>query len=232
MAKITFGSGIAGMRGRMGGAVFSANISGAYTKQYARPVKRHTVWQLGFRARMAAASAQWSYMTDLQRAAWDAYAAAPNEADYDPWGVQYYFSGYYWFVRAAVRRALVDGTWPSTPPSGPAQTPISDLALDIRPYSVGDSFISWTAPVFGSTDILYAELALSDNASNATPKTRYLVIAAYEDPEPSPLEVTLQINFRWGELVPGQKAYLRAWNQNEHGNRSTVAECTAIIDSV
>lgn len=232
MARCQFGPTVTGLRGKIAGVVFSQNVSGAYAKALNPPVIRRTLPQNVFRGRLNDASAAWQTLSAGERSDWNDYAAAPNEADYDPWGNQYYLSGYYWFCRAWQRRYWTGQGVPSTPPTGPALTAITGLSLDLRPYTVGDSFISWTAPSIPANDYIVFDLALSNNASNARPKSRYLIIGAYSDAGTGPQDVTLAIALRWLDITPGWRAYVRAWYQGEASHRSVVAEADDIIQDV
>jgi hypothetical protein len=229
MATVIFGSGVAGIRGKLGGAVFSANQSSCYAKQYVKPVYRRATMQLPLRAQLAKSSAEWTYLSNSDRTDWDNFAAAPNELDYDAWGNQIFLSGYYWFCRCQQRRYYIDPDVQPLPPAGGVQTPLSDLTLDIRPYSVGDSYVEWSAPALGATDALIVEIAISDNISNKRPRSWYLLVMA-NVAETSPANITLGVAFRFGELTPtSTMAYCRAWNQSFYGNRSVVAETSSIV---
>jgi hypothetical protein len=229
MATVIFGSGVAGIRGKLGGAVFSANQSSCYVKQYVKPVYRHATMQLPIRAQLAKSSAEWTYLSNSDRTDWDNFAAAPNELDYDAWGNQIFLSGYYWFCRCQQRRYYIDPAVQPYPPAGGVQTPLSDLTLDIRPYSVGDSYVEWSAPALAATDALIVEIAISDNISNQRPRSWYLLVYTGVAPT-SPLNITLGVAFRFGDLRPSNTlAYCRAWNQSKYGNRSVVAETSSIV---
>lgn len=231
MAKTTFGSGVAGLRGRLGGAVFSSNTAGSYTKQLSIPVSRATAFQQYSRAWIVMATEEWAQIGSAARADWDAFALAPNEIDYDPWGVQRFLTGFQWFLRAYVRHMWTGQTWDFTPPSGAAQSPITNLSAVVTPFLEGDSYLSWDTPSFGSDDVLYVEMGISNRPARLTAGSKYLTIAANPDPGSSPAEITNGIALRWGILPVGLGCYFKAWNQGIHGNRSTVATCSCLVTS-
>lgn len=229
MAKVTFGSGVAGLRGKLGGSVFSAATNGPYVKQFRPPVHRRSLYQEAFRARIAQTRANWGYMSDVQRAAWDSYAAAPNELDYDPWGTQVFLTGFQWYIRSQVRLYWPTNAWQPNPPHGAAQTPISDLALDLRPLDVGASYVDFSAPVFGATEIFILETALAPDAARLTPSSKWRITVAQQNPGAPPYSIGIALSFVWGSLRPGWRVCARAWNQSDHGNRSTVATASTIV---
>jgi hypothetical protein len=77
MATIQLGGGVASIRGSIGGWVFSRNAGGDYIRNRAIPVQPGSVFQNAVKAIMAQLTNIWSgTLDDVERAAWDAYAAA------------------------------------------------------------------------------------------------------------------------------------------------------------
>lgn len=75
MANIKFGNGWADARGKVGGAVYSRNRSGAYVRTYVKPTNPRTPAQVTARNRFSFVSSSYRELTDQERAAW-AYAAS------------------------------------------------------------------------------------------------------------------------------------------------------------
>jgi hypothetical protein len=229
MAKIQIGAPLTGIRGTVGGIVFSANASGPYAKILTKPITRFSAWQMPFRQQLSQTGYHWDNLSAPDRADWVTWAAAPTEPDYDPWGVQRYITGFQWYARCAQRRLFVDATWPSTAPSGAQPAAITGLTVTAEPFSLGNSEISWTTPNFGATDVLYATFATSTHPYSVFPTVTPLVIAASPAVGAGPIDVSLIIAIRFGEIISGQKAFVTAWNQNELGVRSVAAYATCLI---
>jgi hypothetical protein len=229
MAKVKIAVTLDGIRGTIGGIVFSENSSGAYAKQLKRPVPRNSSYQQAFRQNLADVGYHWDDLTDGQRADWDAFAANPNELDYDPWSVQRFLTGYQWFARCAQRRLYVDAVWPTDAPTGAAQTPMADLALTAEPFPAGATEVSWSGPHLTATDALIVEFGLNTHPYATTPQTPYLIVAAPYDTGDGPYDISLISELRFGHLVAGQKAFIRAFNQAEAGNRSLASLASVII---
>lgn len=62
--------------GSIGGTVFSHNRFGLYTRARRKPVNPNTTAQQLTRSALSDAAVAWSALTSMQRAAWEAYAAA------------------------------------------------------------------------------------------------------------------------------------------------------------
>lgn len=77
MASILYGGGVMDIRGSIGGQVHSKNRYGTYIRQKTKPVNPRSPAQSAVRNIMAAVTNAWSaIVTQLQRDAWDVYAAA------------------------------------------------------------------------------------------------------------------------------------------------------------
>lgn len=72
MAKIKFGMMMTDARGKLGGQVFSKNRSGAYVRTKVTPVNPRTTDQQANRSILGSLSANWSTLTEEQRASWNA----------------------------------------------------------------------------------------------------------------------------------------------------------------
>lgn len=95
MGLIKFGGGVAGISGKIGGTVYARNKSGAYARNWTKPVNPGSVPQSDARANLAAAVAGWATRTNEQQLAWNAYAAGMTRLNrlgesYVPSGRQIY----------------------------------------------------------------------------------------------------------------------------------------------
>lgn len=74
MALVTFGGGVAQMRGRLGGTIFSHNRGGNYAKNFVKPTNPASPEQVAVRGRMTLLVDKWiSVLTALQRTGWKTY---------------------------------------------------------------------------------------------------------------------------------------------------------------
>ncbi len=75
MALVQFGGGVAQIRGRLGGSIFSRNRGGSYVKNFATPTNPNTAAQQAVRNAISTLVVSWlTVLTQLQRDAWETYA--------------------------------------------------------------------------------------------------------------------------------------------------------------
>lgn len=98
MGIVTFAAPVAGLRGKVGGLVYSANKSGAYLKAWGKGSNPRTKPQTEHRAALVKFSQAWNGITAAQRTAWDTYAALAAQDKTNSLGETYSTSGFNWFV--------------------------------------------------------------------------------------------------------------------------------------
>ncbi len=103
MAIVKVGAPLAGIRGTLGGIVYSKNKAGPYAKQWSRPSNPRTPKQTVERGYLARMPALWTALTALQRAVWDWFAALAAQKLFNSLGEEYYISGYGWFCKCNIR---------------------------------------------------------------------------------------------------------------------------------
>jgi len=108
MALVQYGGGIQDMRGSIGGQVHSRNRFGNYIRARTTPVNPQSDRQNVIRAVVQALSQQWSnVLTQLQRDAWEVYAAAITRTN--ALGAQVKLTGFNHFIRSnSARMQLAD----------------------------------------------------------------------------------------------------------------------------
>ena len=130
MAIVKVGAPLAGIRGTLGGIVYSENKAGPYAKQWSRPSNPRTTKQTIERGYLARMPALWTAMTAPQRAAWDTFAALGAQELENSLGEAYYISGFGWFCKCNIRLLRV-GRAPIVPPPAKAR-PIPPTIDDFR----------------------------------------------------------------------------------------------------
>lgn len=110
MAKTLLAAPIAGIRGKLGGLVYSANGSGTFVKPWNPPSNPQTPSQTLQRSYLSQMPALWRALSGAQRTAWDDFAALGAQALIDSLGETYYISGWLWFVKCNVRLLRVGRT--------------------------------------------------------------------------------------------------------------------------
>jgi len=148
MAKIKVASPVSGIRGTLGGLVFSQNQSGTFARAWSRGANPRTSAQQAPRIGLSTLPVQWRALSQVQRDAWDVYAAALPQAKIDVFGDTYYCSGWNWYCTVQQWRASVGQAVTSTPRAGdtPAAATITALTIDEDPLDT--SSITFTGTPF------------------------------------------------------------------------------------
>jgi len=98
MASVKFAAPVSGLRGKLGGIVFSANSSSNYCKPWARGAVRHTALTSVQRRTLGTHAIAWRSLSAANAATWNVYAADVTNELTNSLGVAYYASGFNWFV--------------------------------------------------------------------------------------------------------------------------------------
>ena len=107
MAIIKVSAPVAGIRGTVGGMIYSANKSGAYVRRWTGPINPRSGPQSIQRGNVGGMAAAWRALTSGQRADWDTYAGEPEQELTNPLGESYYASGWNWYVSCNTNLARV-----------------------------------------------------------------------------------------------------------------------------
>ena len=99
MAIIKFGVLVTGIRGTVGGTIFSANKAGPFVRSWEKPVNPRSAAQQTQRRFAGSHGSYWLALTQAQRDDWDTYAAAAPQEKTNSLGEAYYASGYNWFCQ-------------------------------------------------------------------------------------------------------------------------------------
>ncbi len=103
MAIVKFAAPISGLRGTVGGLIYSANGSGPYVKAYAKPPNPRTPLQTRQRANLGSLPAGWQALTPTQKTDWNTFAALPAQDLINALGETYSISGWLWYVKTNLR---------------------------------------------------------------------------------------------------------------------------------
>ena len=105
MARV-IGNPFGEFRGKLTGSVYSRNKAGAVARAYVIPTNRGTVAQQKARARMAAASGGYQYLTGAQVGGWNAFAKEMYNPVNGRSGVEYSGANAYMGLRVSALAGL------------------------------------------------------------------------------------------------------------------------------
>jgi len=104
VAIIKLGALVAGIRGTVGGVIYTAGKSGPYARAWAKGANSRRQGQQLTRGRFSALGTAWQGLTASQRSGWDTLAAADPEPTYNSLGELESLSGWQYFLRVNARR--------------------------------------------------------------------------------------------------------------------------------
>jgi hypothetical protein len=146
LAITKLGGVVTGIRGTVGGVVYSANKSGTFVKQWNRGANPRTVFQTTIRSDLSGMGRIWQGLTDAQRADWDTFAATDPEPTTNSLGDAVVLSGWGYFCRLNIRRAQYSLVALEDPPGAPEDAQpdsMAPLTLVVRVPGSGASTITW-----------------------------------------------------------------------------------------
>ncbi len=116
MAILALQAPVSGIRGKVGGVVYSANGSGPYLKAWGKGSNPRSERQTTHRANLVIYSQSWREITAGERTDWDTYAALPAQDKENSLGETYSASGFAWFIQINLaRRQVGDAQLDSAP---------------------------------------------------------------------------------------------------------------------
>jgi hypothetical protein len=219
MAKVKMGVIVTGLRGTVGGLVFSANRAGNYAHVWSRTANARTALQSGRRVILSINAQAWRDLDPDDQQDWNIFAAAIGQRQEDPFGAFYYLSGFQWFVRinawlASCARAAV-----TTPPAALPSAPSTISAFQI---SVGASYcgFDYLEGQFGPTHDAIVFVGINAGHGGFVATGPVPLIIGAQAPEGTQLTFTPEFFALFGAVTENQRAFLRVYRQAIDGYRS------------
>lgn len=229
MAVIQYGPTVVGIRGSIGGITFSANATSNYAKAWSRPRRSARPDQSAERGLMVDASVLWQALDPSDKTDWNNFAGAPNELDYDPWSVQRFLSGFQWFMRAQRRRQRLPLSIPGPVPSGPAETAITGLVFSCIAGSPPTAAVNYDDDQFLAAQALILYVSVSPRPGQADSFVGWKLLHAEVSPPNGGIDVSTAFDSAFGSVPGGWRCYAMAFKQADPGNRSVIAQSSALI---
>lgn len=230
MAILTFAAPISGLRGKVGGNVYSANKSGPYVKAWGRGSNPRSTSQTNHRHITTRFSQNWASLTNTERLTWDVYAALPAQDKTNSLGETYSISGFNWYV--AINTNLNNAgalERNSAPTTGTPGTPIIQEARLATTASGTQSFIRLTGASPGLTDPLAVYLVIK----NSVGASQVAEIKSYMNSDiPDGIRTVNfqdEVEARFGEIQATQVGHFLVRSQSSQGRQG--AEDTAIDEA-
>ncbi len=229
MAIISLAAPISGIRGKVGGVVYSQNKSGTYVKAWSRGSNPRTQSQSNQRSALVNASQLWKQITSGQRTDWDTYAALAAQEKFNSLGESYFASGFSWFVELGVNllsagESIID----SAPLLGTPGTPdTSNLVFNDTP---GSSKSHWTLtaidPDLLSNHAVKAHVVNSLGVTSFAPVKPFMICEVGTSAGRI-LSFQIELEEHFGTIQLGQKLFSTIQTQNAEGRRGAMVSGSA-----
>lgn len=207
MAKVKFSALVSEMRNKLNGSVFARNRGGAYLRTKVTPVNPQTIAQVAARSLLTAFAQSWRSLTQEQRDQWN--SVVTQWARTDVFGDVVNPSGSTLYTRLNINIANGGGTAINVPPTptGADALTLLTVTADASGDQLDIAFAPAAVPA-GHTMYVEATSMLSPGISNANSKFRKIATVAAAGA--TPFDAHTAYVAKYGDLVAGQKVFVRA----------------------
>lgn len=224
MAIIKLGSTIVGIRGTIGGLTFSENAGGPYAKLWTRGRRKQSNPVTQNRGIWSQWAQAWRSLSSAQRSGWDTYAAAAPQQLTNSLGINYFASGFNWFVRINQHLASLGRGQRDTAPTASRPAAPSLSSLTITSPGTSSNSVTFPASEFDGFDGLWT-LQLGIGAGSAVPSDRsFLIVEAVQSYTTEASQDLGDLTVFFGDIPQDRRVWLRGYRQDDQGQRSAAAQ--------
>lgn len=223
MAKVLFGEFVDGVRGKIGGLVWSANASGPYVKSLRTPVKASTIRRSAQQTLYSEMTEKWRALPQAKRDGWNTFAAAAAQDQTDSLGNTYSLNGFQWHSRINMWRRAIDSTWQTTYPTiaKPSTAAVTSIYFE---KSGGTDYCGCTTTdaTLGSNLIVIAAVPIFDTQRESL-TTGYRTFTPIRDDTGATSYWDIDMDAfeaYWGEPTAQMRCFMNVFVQTTQGYRS------------
>lgn len=230
MAILKLGELVAGVRGTIGGTIYSANKAGPFARGWSRGSNPRTTPQTEQRALMSSHPGPWAALDQADRDDWDTYAADPAQELTNSLGEPYYVSGFNWYCRINTHLLVAGDARRATFPTN-ARPPIPTID-SVACKTPIDTEVRYKLDFPGGEfDGYYVIAYVTFSPSPALLwKSRGYLLATHETSAFWSLhQFGLTVRSLFGDPADGSKTFCTVQRQEAHGQRSAKATATSIV---
>jgi len=230
MAIHKMGVVVVGIRGTLGGLLFSANSHGNYCRAWSKPANVRSTLQSTQRATLSQFASEWRNIDAGDRADWDTFAADPLQKLTNALGIDYYISGFLWYVRMSTWLRTVGRAQITTAPV--LAKPVAPAIIELQ-VSAGasTSFISYLANTFDPDYDCTIEMTIGPSIGAVAQPIKPLLLIGKQTPAGISLTFDTELAARFGSVVVGQKAWANIYRQNLEGYRSAPTSMSIDVEA-
>lgn len=228
MAIIKLGITVVGIRGTVGGGVFSANKSGPYLKSWVYPIVPETPLELTMRANAASLPTTWRALTQAVRDAWDTLAALSAYQRTNSLGEIYNLSGWGLYTSWMLRRLRVGSPVYTFAPTATIPIPPEDVTLTAD-LSLNTVDLALTTGNYQNPWRAWVEAQPIRSTAQATYPNRWRWMTIVAITPPATISIRTPYVGVFGPLQTGQAIAIRLFRWHISGPISTPITATATV---
>jgi len=217
MAIVKFGGGVSGIRGALGGNIFSVNSNGAYVRTWAAPPNPRTIAQFFRRYPFQSWPGMWAELSPEQRDDWNTYGKAHPLTN--PLLETYHANGWQWFVGCNSHLAAWSGSPVSDAPVNPPPARVDPLSFT---YEMGLALpqitVNITPDSYAGLFAIVSAFVIPWGTNTSWPST-YFQMRVDFDPDPGLDELGFLIthNIKWGNPQEGWRCFVHVATGDTQG---------------
>lgn len=231
MALVKFGVAVVGARGTAGGLTFSANKAGPYIKTWSKSANPRSPAQSLHRNKLADFATNWATLSSAEHDDWDDYADDPAQELTNSLGLDYFISGFNWYVRINLN---LQAGGDSPRDDAPTLTrPIAPTVANFVARSTASAFTTRFDYTGEGPEIsdLHGVVARTFNSHGRTALASnftFMTLAVPSDGDQVKFQDELEAAF--GVIQLDQRIFGQTYIQDAHGQRGPIA--TAFDDAI
>lgn len=204
MALVKFGGGVAEMRGKQGGVIYSRNAAGAYIKTKVTPVNPQTSYQQAVRAMLQGISQSWKTLTEAQKDGWDTLGAQVTRINV--FGDSLPYTGYALFMRLNLNLEQIEQATIVNAPTVPS---IDTLVLGAISFDAGPDAMT---VLFTPSQAAKATSIITYTTGNIVTGRRFVKnlrrLIQFDSESTGTLDIQSSWEDRFGALIVGARVFV------------------------
>lgn len=230
MAIIEFGPTVIGARGTVGGLTFSANKSGPYMKAWSRGGNPRTPRQQDNRNIIAKYAVNWGVLSQAERDDWDDYADDPAQELINSLGIDYFTSGFAWFVKI---NSALEQAGASQRDDAPTKVRLAASTIGaLQLFKTAGSEVSRILLAVGSANLTeqHASFVRIFNSEGRQVASSGFTFMTNEVPNASRrLFIQDEMEEAFGTIQQDMVGFCELFPQDDQGQRGPVSTATGVV---
>ena len=224
MAILKLAAPITGIRGTIGGTIYSANTAGPYARAWTPAKRANSELRSAQKNVFSWASEIWRTLSSANKDLWVAFAANVAQVQTNSLGESYYLSGHQWFVRCNSRLQLMGRAWISAAPVAgyPAQ-PAATYLVTTESGVGGTQKLVYASGQWTDWDFAM-ECAVTQGIGALVAREPWYFVCYDSAPGLTQTWTHIRLRLTLGYILAGNMYWARAYRQSSEGLRSLPAE--------